>query len=445
MYVLDAFMTIEGNRLEWIRQNQRTIRAENYGSLANFVEQRQAAAAAAGQATAQPIEVDNEQIGQRIILPSTFRGSIRQFQESYRDAMSVVAKKGKPDLFITFTANPQWKEIRDNCPPHDDSNFRPDIESRVMKLKIDEFIRDVKKNNIFGRSVAYLHVIEFQKRGRPHAHIVITLAVEDKLVDSDSIDQVVCAELPNPLTHPRLHAIVTKAMLHGPCGQANPRQSCMDKGRCTKHYPKRFTDETQPNVNGYPQYRRRNDGRHFSRRHSTYQFDNQHVIPYNAYLLLKYNCHINVEVCTSIRCIKYLFKYIHKGHDRANVAIEEKDKYNEIACYLNCRYLCAQEACWRLSQFEMEINSHTIYRMQLHAPDQQRLYFQEGNERQAVEGARNSMLMAWFELNRHDVYARTLLYAEVGEKYVWNKSRHVWTLRQVGVFFSFFFSVELIK
>jgi hypothetical protein len=127
------------------------------------------------------------------------------------------------------------------------------------------------------------------------------------------------------------------------------------------------------------------------------------------------------------------------------VAIEEKDKYNEIACYLNCRYLCAQEACWRLSQFEMEINSHTIYRMQLHAPDQQRLYFQEGNERQAVEGARNSMLMAWFELNRHDVYARTLLYAEVGEKYVWNKSRHVWTLRQVGVFFSFFFSVELIK
>ena len=49
----------------------------------------------------EPIDLDGEVIVQRIILPSRFIGSKRQSRESYRDAMSVVARKGKPDLVIT--------------------------------------------------------------------------------------------------------------------------------------------------------------------------------------------------------------------------------------------------------------------------------------------------------------------------------------------------------
>jgi hypothetical protein len=41
------------------------------------------------------------------------------------------------------------------------------------------------------------------------------------------------------------------------------------------------------------------------------------VVPYNPYLSLLFNCHINVEVCTSIAVVKYLYKYVYKGHDRA--------------------------------------------------------------------------------------------------------------------------------
>ena len=37
------------------------------------------------------------------------------------------------------------------------------------------------------------------------------------------------------------------------------------------------------------------------------------VVPYNKGLLLKYNAHINVEVCTSVKCVKYIYKYIYKG------------------------------------------------------------------------------------------------------------------------------------
>jgi hypothetical protein len=41
------------------------------------------------------------------------------------------------------------------------------------------------------------------------------------------------------------------------------------------------------------------------------------VVPYNSYLSLLFNCHINVEVCTSVAAVKYLYKYVYKGHDRA--------------------------------------------------------------------------------------------------------------------------------
>jgi hypothetical protein len=40
MYVLDAFMTVEGNRLHWIKLNQGQIRAEDYTTLNQFVQSR---------------------------------------------------------------------------------------------------------------------------------------------------------------------------------------------------------------------------------------------------------------------------------------------------------------------------------------------------------------------------------------------------------------------
>jgi hypothetical protein len=54
--------------------------------------------------------------------------------------------------------------------------------------------------------------------------------------------------------------------------------------------------------------------------------DNRWVVPYNPFLLHLFNCHINVEACGSIKAIKYLFKYIYKGHDRTSMAVREADK-----------------------------------------------------------------------------------------------------------------------
>ena len=63
-------------------------------------------------------------------------------------------------------------------------------------------------------------------------------------------------------------------------------------------------------------------------------------MPYNPFLSLRYNCHINVEKSTSPRNAKYLYKYVTKGPDRAMVSAElqnEEHPRDEIANYRDLR------------------------------------------------------------------------------------------------------------
>src|SRR6218665_1861809 len=71
---------------------------------------------------------------------------------------------------------------------------------------------------------------------------------------------------------------------------------------------KAFSDKTIPNVTGYPLYRRRSSEQVEMR---DILMDNNSVVPYSPYLLLKYNAHFNVEIRTSLRAIKYIYKYIY--------------------------------------------------------------------------------------------------------------------------------------
>jgi hypothetical protein len=223
-------------------------------------------------------------------------------------------------------------------------------------------------------------------------------------------------------------------MLHGPCGSARPSAPCMkDEPFCSKFYPKAFNEATFiDDKDGMPIYRRRNDGRTFEK--GNYTFTNRDVVPYNPYLLLKYNAHINLEVCSSSKVVKYLYKYVYKGHDRANLTILHGN--DEIKQQLDCRYLGAQEACWRLFNFDMQGKFHSVERLKVHLPGENDVTFKPDGEAIAVENNANkkSMLEAWFFLNQHAVrpeHARALTYSEVGEKYVYNDSARKWTPRKV--------------
>jgi hypothetical protein len=91
----------------------------------------------------------------------------------------------------------------------------------------------------------------------------------------------------------------------------------------------------------FPSYKRPDNGRYCIKKNVKYE--NGSVVPYNRFLLLKYQCHINVEVAASIRAIKYLFKYILKGHDRTMANLEDETKNDEILAFVNARFLSAPE------------------------------------------------------------------------------------------------------
>lgn len=98
-----------------------------------------------------------------------------------------------------MTCNPKWKEITEQLFDSQQPKDRPDLFCDVFKRKIDQFIDDVVKNAIFGKVQAYVWVIEFQKRGLPHLHMLLILEDEYKFKSNERIDQFIKAEIPSKL------------------------------------------------------------------------------------------------------------------------------------------------------------------------------------------------------------------------------------------------------
>ncbi|KAK0401770.1 hypothetical protein QR680_015960 [Steinernema hermaphroditum] len=282
------------------------------------------------------------------------------------------------------------------------------------------------------------------KRGLPHVHMLLILEEPYKLRTAEDVDSLVWAELPDPVQYPRLHEIVKKMMMHGPCGPGT-RSPCMDKfkTRCAKRFPKEYSEETVLEENQIPRYRRRESAPSFEGRGGV-KMDSRWVVPYNPYLMTKYNAHINVEICTSVRCVKYLFKYIYKGHDKANVficesgAVETEQQrdvldHDEVKNFTDARYVGAPEAAWRLKKYSMQDKSHHIERLAVHLQGEQLVYFRETEDNARVmERAEESetTLTAWFALNQRDPNARQYLYGDIPRHYTWNKKDKKWQPRQ---------------
>ena len=74
-------------------------------------------------------------IERAVILQATFTGSPRQMQEYAQDALSYVRSYGRPDLFITFTCNPDWIEIRESLSGGQTPSDRQDLLARVFRQK----------------------------------------------------------------------------------------------------------------------------------------------------------------------------------------------------------------------------------------------------------------------------------------------------------------------
>ena len=109
------------------------------------------------------------------------------------------------------------------------------------------------------------------------------------------IDSYVSAEIPDPKDDPLGYALVAEHMIHGPCGPQNPTCPCMKDGKCSKHFPKPYHEETSVNSDGFALYIRHQNNLYIEK--GGLQMDNRWVVPYNISLLKKYRAHINVEWC----------------------------------------------------------------------------------------------------------------------------------------------------
>ena len=282
--------------------------------------------------------------------------------------------------------------------------------------------------------IAIIYVVKWQKRGPPHAHILGICDAENKPRTPEDYDSVVTAEIPNSDEFPELNKTVTSLMMHGPCGLNNPNSPCIVDGRCSKQFPKQFVEQTFAGSDGYPHYRRRDDGKYVLE--NGVKLDNKYVVPYNPFLSKKYNAHINVEICSSIQSCKYLYKYVYKGPDMASVAVESevqvpKEKNtDEINKFVNARFVTASEACWQIMSFPVHGRDQSIQRLAVHEENLQMITFDEAEPEDAIKNPKDTTLLAWFKLNQRDQEARKYNYHQIPEHYVWN--RHKWTPRKRG-------------
>uniref|UniRef100_A0A2N9HI08 ATP-dependent DNA helicase n=1 Tax=Fagus sylvatica TaxID=28930 RepID=A0A2N9HI08_FAGSY len=362
-------------------------------------------------------------VGKRIVLPSSFTGSPRYMIQNYQDAMAICRWAGYPDLFITFTCNPKWPEIETflSLIPGQRPEDRPDIIARLIT----------------------------QSNGKKEdSHMLIYffyLYPDDKHPTPAEIDNIISAELPDKLTDPGDYEAVKQYMIHGPCGAANPRSPCMVDNKCMKHFPKKVYNDTVIDEDGYPIYRRRDDGKMVEK--NGVLLDNRFVVPYNIDLLVKYQAHINVEWCNRSKSIKYLFKYVNKGSDRATFVLYENvhtdpaseshhiTNIDEIKTYLDCRYISASEACWRLFEFDIQYREPAVERLSFHLEDEQIITFKDSDYLDNVlqrPDITKTKFTEWMKTNEISNTARSLTYCDFPTKWVWHRKDKEWRPRKSG-------------
>jgi hypothetical protein len=284
-------------------------------------------------------------------------------------------------------------------------------------------MKDIIEDSILGKVIGYCYTIEFQKRGLPHCHLLLILDSTHKIRNTSDIDQIISAEFPDKYLFPLAFETVSKCMIHGPCGELNPNSPCMKNNKCTKGYPKVFIDSTQTSEDGYPKYRRRIDGQSVivERNNSRIEVDNRFVVPHNLWLSTKYDAHINVELSESVKCVKYLYKYINKGPDKANVELSSND---EIKTYLDARYISSCESCWRIFGYDLHENRPNIYRLEVHLENQHTITFNENNSNeQIVTNPKKTKLMAWFDYNKCNSDGHNLLYIDFPKHYTFEQNK----------------------
>ncbi|CDF39624.1 Helicase-like protein [Chondrus crispus] len=376
-YLVDQFCKVEAERLSYLRHNQTQLRAADYTSLRD----------SPGDSGRAEDEADAVRAGRLFILPSTYIGGDRYMRQQMHDIIAISNQIGHPDIFLTMTCNPSWPEITRALLPNQTPQDRPDLCARVFRLKMKDLMSLVINEEVFGTVVAHVRVIEFQKRGLPHAHVVFFLDEVSKndMRTPENVDRIISAEIPSA-QDPELQEVVLKHMIHNPCVERNPTAQSV-------------------------------------------VVDNSWVVPHCPLLLRSFACHLNVELCVSrVGGIKYLFKYVCKGQDRVTMEITaENECHDEISNFQDARYVSASEAAWRLFSFDIVDRNPPVVILTVHLPNHHTVYFEEGREQEAaLRPASGTKLTEGFKANEKYPIARHLRYHKFPRYFTWKTRTKSW-------------------
>ncbi|GJW01097.1 DNA helicase [Tanacetum coccineum] len=372
-YVVTVFCAIEQDRLDFIRKNQNDLRSDFLLGLYDAVSRG-----------------DREGItaGSKIMLPNTFTGGPRYMYSHYLDALAICRSLGNPQFFITFTCNVKWPEIKRYMAqfPELTPTDRADIVCRVFEQKVKDFLRFLKEVKTFGYVSAVLYTIEFQKKGLPHFHTLLWIDSRNTLKDATQIDEYISAKISDPVQDPRGIQVM--------------------KGES--------------------------------------RLDNCNVVPYNRALCLAFEAHINVEYCGWSMLIKYLFKYISKGPDHILAKISNSEtstsgvgtnkQIDEIQNYVDGRFICPFEACWRIFDFPIHCREPAVQILNVHLEDMQRISFRERDRLDIIVNIpekKKTTLTEWFVYNNENSDGRHLTYLDFPSEFVWYSNSKEWRRRQI--------------
>ena len=407
-----------------------------------------------------------EELGKVFKLPVTMIGTPAWYNRKYEHAMQMFHQKGRPTFMLTSTVNPNWPEIKRHRESWQTQPNRPDDTNRVYFRKLKKMRKLIEKKAVFGEVQVMLESLEYQKRGPPHSHKLISILNAEHT--AEFVDDYISAEIPAmpdandqsdwAKDQRRLRELVLKFQTHN-CSSLCKKNN---NGKCRRNYPKPYAQYTIVHHDKETVYRRRSEadggevGYTYDKKGNVIgRFTNADIVPYSPTYMLAWEGHHNMEYCYGVAACRYAVKYHLKGGDYAYLRQGQTNTnivdYDEGVMLMKASYRSSHEAHARLYDQKIVRMDHNVVSLHVHLPGQAPQYFRRTTELQQIiakslcrdDGQDKDIKYTQFEqymlqCSKHrKVYCVPaqncicrLLFQEVPRHYIWHPKKRVWQARK---------------
>jgi len=396
-----------------------------------------------------------DELGHIVMFRKYHPGTRPYFQNMFYNATAIMArtrKTGFCSFMFTFTCNPRWPEIQRNLLRNNQKVVdRFDIICRIYEDKLRKVHYLLEKKHIFGNILGSGESREFQKRiGGPHLHRVFCTDIP---ATPENVENLIWAHIPpEPPANDKsvwanflrkVRELLPLYQFHD-CGA----HCSNNRGKCKKGFPKKFSKITVLHENQPAEYKRPSpeDGGEtlkIPRGSITIEYNNSHVVAYNPLILVMFHCHHNLEYAYGQSDnLKYALKYPFKGNSFSYVksSVDGRIDVDEPAQYAKMIYRSPTEAYSRLMGYKYAFLSHTVIVLQIHLPDNQKLFFNSKTAPTVLANVEEGILpdthltaywILWRK-NINDPAIRNILFENLPESYSFDNKEKVWRKRRMA-------------